>query len=357
MAAGPANGGGIFNNGTLALANCTLSGNSVQGGNGGNAGASAGGRSAPGGAGGAAEGGGIWNAGLGTLNVTNCTFSGNSVNGGQGGAGFANNCGGEGGNGFGGAVGIDSGVVALVNSTVSDNSASGGDGGAGGFRYLTDPLCPGCPCVPSAGSSVGGIFNRIGQANIRSALIAVNGPRDFAGAVASRGHNLIGITNGSDGWVSSDLTGSGTVPLNPKIGPLKDNGGPTFTMALLLDSPALDRGASNGLIGDQRGRLRPIDNPAITNSNNADGTDIGAFELQTQPITLGVSMKNATNLVVSFDTEVGQRYRIESKDALLNTGLWKTVADNILGTGAAIVVTDPDAAVQPHRFYRAQTLP
>jgi hypothetical protein len=59
---------------------------------------------------------------------------------------------------------------------------------------------------------------------------------------------------------------------------LQNNGGLTFTHALLAGSPAIDKGNSFGLTVDQRGAMRPYDNPSIPNA--ADGADIGAFEVQ-----------------------------------------------------------------------------
>jgi hypothetical protein len=61
---------------------------------------------------------------------------------------------------------------------------------------------------------------------------------------------------------------------------LQDNGGPTLTQALFSASPAIDRGLSSGAT-DQRGLPRPVDDPSIPNATGGDGTDTGAFELQT----------------------------------------------------------------------------
>ena len=63
---------------------------------------------------------------------------------------------------------------------------------------------------------------------------------------------------------------------------MQNNGGPTQTIALLADSPAIDKGTAAGLTGtlttDQRGTgfTRTFDDPSVTNA--ADGTDVGAFE-------------------------------------------------------------------------------
>ena len=86
------------------------------------------------------------------------------------------------------------------------------------------------------------------------------------------GNNLIGKTDGSSGWVSSDLTGTIASPLNPLLAPLGNYGGPTQTMALLPGSPAIDAGNNAlipaGVTTDQRGL------PRIVNGT----VDIGAFE-------------------------------------------------------------------------------
>jgi hypothetical protein len=77
--------------------------------------------------------------------------------------------------------------------------------------------------------------------------------------------------NGANG----DLVGTAASPIDAKLGPLQDNGGRTFTVALLPDSPALGTGACSDAQGapltvDQRGFPRP----------QVTGCDIGAFENQ-----------------------------------------------------------------------------
>ena len=54
-----------------------------------------------------------------------------------------------------------------------------------------------------------------------------------------------------------------------------------------LGSTAIDKGGSATdpttgapITADQRGLLRPVDNPAISNAGGGDGSDIGAFEVQ-----------------------------------------------------------------------------
>src|SRR5262249_50874775 len=106
-----------------------------------------------------------------------------------------------------------------------------------------------------------------------------------SGTVTSLGYNLssddaAGLLN-----QSTDQVGSLANPLDPLLGPLQDNGGPTFTHALLTGSPAIDKGKNltNPLATtDQRGTgfVRTFDDPAIMNATGGDGTDIGAVEVQ-----------------------------------------------------------------------------
>ncbi len=89
----------------------------------------------------------------------------------------------------------------------------------------------------------------------------------------SDGYNLIQNTNACT--ITGNTTGN-IYGIDPLLGPLQDNGGPTFTHALLPGSPAIDAGNAFGLTTDQRGFPRPYDLPGITNAS--DGSDIGAYE-------------------------------------------------------------------------------
>ena len=69
----------------------------------------------------------------------------------------------------------------------------------------------------------------------------------------------------------------------PQLGPLRDNGGPSNTMAIPLSSPALDQGTSGGLNTDQRGSQRPALVAGVLRPAGGDGSDIGAYEFQPGP--------------------------------------------------------------------------
>lgn len=220
-------GGALENHGFMTITNSTLAGNKT--GNAGATGGDSGGR-----------GGAISNNG--SLKVWNCTISGNST---------------DGLNAHGGGISQIGGGLALLSSTVTGNAASS-QVGNGIYRQ---PLF----------THDFGIGNTIVAQNI-------GGP-DAAGDFASLGGNLIGNADGATGFSASDLKGTSAAPLDPLLGPLADNGGPTQTHALLAGSPALDAGdnskATDPLITDQRGTGR------IADSLDADTiatVDIGAYE-------------------------------------------------------------------------------
>ncbi|MDP9004074.1 MAG: hypothetical protein M3N12_04710, partial [Verrucomicrobiota bacterium] len=120
------------------------------------------------------------------------------------------------------------------------------------------------------------------------------------GASTSKGFNLIG--NNQDAKLSAttgDQFGTPGAPIDPLLGPLQDNGGPTKTQALLTNSKAIDKGDSSGSSTDQRGFTRPIVSSTITHPG--DGGDIGAFEVQPDQLT-GCS---EINLVVNNNADSG----------------------------------------------------
>src|SRR2546426_7375342 len=143
-----------------------------------------------------------------------------------------------------------------------------------------------------------------------------------------------GFTNGLNG----DLVGTGYL-LDPKLGPLRNNGGQTMTMALLPGSPALDVGRQNGLDTDQRGRSRTFDDPTIVNPLGADGTDIGAFELQSPAPVFARVVKAGADVVLKLATEVGWAYAVE-RNPSLTRGTWNTFLLDLPGTGGELDVID-----------------
>jgi hypothetical protein len=262
-------GGGIYNDhATLTLNNCTISGNSADQG----------------------TGGGIYNEGWGgsaTLTITNCTISGNSA---WPGGGIFNDRGtviitnstlsGNSDNGynFGGAI-VNIGTLTITNSTLSGNSASAG--GAiynwqGSTLTITNSTFSGNFCNYPSNAHGGGIYNEDGTLNIGNTIFKA-GPLGeniyhvylVGGGVTSLGYNLSSDNGG--GY----LTAAGDrINTDPKLGPLQNNGGPTFTHLPASDSPAID-GSDPALSMDQRG-------PGFARVVNGRA-DIGAVEVQATP--------------------------------------------------------------------------
>jgi hypothetical protein len=115
-----------------------------------------------------------------------------------------------------------------------------------------------------------------GTFTIKNSIVAGNwaaasGPDCKAwGSISSAGYNLIG--NNSDcsfSTTTGDIVGTSVNPVNPKLAPLQDNGGSTFTDALISGSPAIDAGnPATCLSTDQRGVARPVGGKC----------DMGAYE-------------------------------------------------------------------------------
>ncbi len=95
--------------------------------------------------------------------------------------------------------------------------------------------------------------------------------------------SLIGDPAGAS--IVESVPGSDLLGVDPQLGPLADNGGPTQTMALPPSSPAVNKGGG-GLTTDQRGSVRPVLYPGVPlgASAGANGNDIGAYELQAPPV-------------------------------------------------------------------------
>ena len=162
----------------------------------------------------------------------------------------------------------------MFGSTISDNGANNGAGIENrGTLTLTNVTLR----QNAASLNGGGIYNFGGTIGLTNTIIAENiAPRgpDCTGSPTSLGHNLIGT---SDGCSFTPNTGD-MVNVDPMLGPLQGNGGPTSTHALLPRSPAIDAGddsvlgAPHFLTGDQRGAGFPRKSGAHV--------DIGAYEVQ-----------------------------------------------------------------------------
>jgi hypothetical protein len=370
-------GGGIWNGGRFAASRSTFSGNSTGSGGGGGSGDN---WSSDGGDGG--FGGGICSTN--SLALTNCTVSGNSCGGGgQGGFrtyGYPISRGGNG--GFGGGIYTSSDLI-LIDCTIAGNRGgtggagqnvytyhtSAGPGGSGGGIYgtysglqsLVLTACtvvsnsvglggPGAVGFPSGDAGLGGgIFleNSTTSASFLNTIVALNfGNRpDVSGAFNSLGHNLIGATNGGSGFIApGDIVGSTNSPVNSRVQPLADNGGPTLTMALMFDSPAINTGTAVGVPPtDQRGVARP----------QGAGVDIGAYEFQfTIPAITGARFQTRSNFWLQMCSLPNQNYTLQASSNLLN---WFDLSTCVADTNGVYEYLDCNQGNYKVRFYRLKS--
>ncbi len=242
-------GGGVYNDhATLTLRSCTISGNTAEQGN----------------------GGGVFNdasEGSAALYLLSCTLSGNSAA--SGGGIYSERRG--------------SATVGILNSTLSGNQATfggaiyaGGDVSNGTRLYVFHSTLSGNSAISSGGG--GGIYNAGALTQFANSVFNASSIFRASGIIRSLGYNLCS----DDG--SGFFTAAGDrIDTDPMLGPLHDNGGPTFTHSLLIGSPAIDSGHPSvepysfrpPLVYDQRGTgfARVVN----------DHVDIGAFEVQRAP--------------------------------------------------------------------------
>jgi hypothetical protein len=240
-------GGGIYNDGTLTVKNSTLSGNNDT---------------AHGA--GIATGAGLFGPRAGAAaTVANSTFSDNSAD-------FE-----------GGGITTNGGTTTVTNSTFSNNSARRGgainefSSSSGGTVKITNSTFSGNSA--GVGGGISTIATESGALTLGNTILANNtGGNCFgdAGTVfTDAGYNI--EDDSSCGFSEANGSLSNTDPLLDPAG-LQDNGGPTPTIALQPESPAVD------LVGeeacpppqtDQRGVERP----------QGEACDSGAYELEQEP--------------------------------------------------------------------------
>ena len=221
-------GGGILNGSgaTLTITNSTISGNT------------------------AAFGGGIFNSG--PLTIANTTVTGNTAS--EGGGIYSN------------------GSLTIINSTISGNTVNS-DGG--GIFNLGTVAITNSTLSNNSASLAGGVFNnevlQIGDTILNMGASGAN-ISNF-GTVKSLGYNLSSDSGGGALNAPGDQ-----INTDPLLGPLQNNGGRTFTHALLPGSPAINTGNPTFTpppFNDQRG-------PGFNRVVNGR-IDKGSFEVQAAP--------------------------------------------------------------------------
>jgi MYXO-CTERM domain-containing protein len=195
---------------------------------------------------------------------------------------------------------LDSGITQtggnsrIANTTISGNQAvsSGGGVSVAGTGTLRLFNCTVTGNSAPSGSG-GGIYRGAATLQLRNSIVAGNSASSSAdcnGAISSDGYNLIQDASGCT--ISGSTTGN-IVGQAAALGPLADNGGPTFTQAPSLASPALNAGSTDVGVPcetyDQRGEpslggVFPAGRPRA----NGPRCDIGAFESDRVELVLSV---------------------------------------------------------------------
>ncbi|MGA8897608.1 MAG: DUF4347 domain-containing protein, partial [Planktothrix agardhii] len=274
---------------------------------------------------------------LGNLTVNNSTFANNKVTG-------------DGGNG-GGAIFIYYNSTATINnSTFSGNSAedSGGAIHNIGDLFITNSTFTNNKADTNTSNNTsydsgGAIFQNTGTATLKNTLIAGNQdlstdiktPDIAGGTWTDGGGNLIGDNSSVETtFPTSSLVGTATNPLDAKLGLLQDNGGLSFTHALLAGSPGIDTGNTTnatGLTTDQRG----VGFARIINNT----VDIGAFEYVPPEIEVLDGTSNiidGTSTAINFG-QISLGGSLTKTFTIKNTGLGDLLLTNpIIFTGTGV---------------------
>jgi uncharacterized repeat protein (TIGR01451 family)/CSLREA domain-containing protein len=183
---------------------------------------------------------------------------------------------------YGGGVSMN-GVVKLTNVTISGNRAVSFYGGLvqGGGRADLQNVTIVDNEAPTAGGLAASGFGII---SLQNTIVALNrGGADYPDCyssgypLASTGYNLIG-NRASCPFTqhTGDLVGTALQPIDPQLGALQDNGGPTVTRLPVLGSPAVDAG-SRLLAGSDPTACAAIDQRGIERPQRF-ACDIGAVE-------------------------------------------------------------------------------
>jgi len=273
--------GGVYAHGTMTMRGCTITGNQAINPD-------------------SNSGGGVSMQG-GSALIENCTFSGNTCSVATGGGGGFLNF---------------SGTTNIVNCTITNNSCTGVFSTASGVNNFSTIY----------------VFNSIIAGNVNSSVpdVVMGDTTSF-----SKGYNIIGnvgaivaggnhaanvFVNGTRG----DQVGTPGNVLDPVIGALADNGGPTQTHLIQPNSKAYNTGSTisypgtNGAdiiapILDQRDFARP----------RGIATDVGAVEAQLviSPPTIPNVLVNTVYSTVTFSVSGGTPAYILSFTGSLPAGM------------------------------------
>jgi hypothetical protein len=366
-------GGGIYNGGTLNIANSTIA-NCTGGGN-------------------TTGGGGIYNAGTLFMSGSTIRDCDNTIEGDGGGIlneaqAVLNNC--VISNCFGfWAGGIKTyGSLWMTNCSVLNNLANEG----AGIMSFGPTILSGCTVAGNIGYLVGGALDNFADMSLYNCTISQNqilsfaalgsgitdgfingitGPTTLllrhctvvsntapveiytinsivseASIIAScagtlnsfAGHNLLLST---DGCVFTGLTVGDLDNVNPLLGPLRNNGGPTLTHALLAGSPAINAGGpADPTTTDQRGVRRP------------QGL-ASAYEFTTRRAEIvRLNKQSRSKVWLQWNASPQSTCTLQASTDCIH---WVSLTNAVCGPNGLAEFVDADAGKYPARFYRLMT--
>src|SRR5436190_636012 len=171
----------------------------------------------------------------------------------------------------------NTGEASITNSTLSNNNSTRSGGAVSNRNSLTvrhSTLSGNNAFKGGTIANYTGATLQIGNTALKVSTFSPS-ISNISGTITSNGYNLINDSGGGFFTATGDQTNT-----EPMLGPLQDNGGPTFTHELLTGSPAVDAGNPSFTpppANDQRGPLyQRVSNGRI---------DIGSVELQPAPPT------------------------------------------------------------------------
>jgi hypothetical protein len=193
------------------------------------------------------------------LVISSSTISGNAAN---NAAGFN-------------ATGTSTRTATISNSTISGNTATGNYGGA--YSNLAMTISD-SSLVFNKAASKGGLTAYGATLDLQSSIIANNSASGSTSDLDAK--NTTTVSGGNNVIVTSSVTPPPeTTTACPFMGKLRDNGGPTFTNALLTHSSAIAKGNNVAALPfDQRGT------GFARISTGESVADAGAYEVQQNDI-------------------------------------------------------------------------
>jgi hypothetical protein len=261
----------------------------------------------------------------------------------------------------------EGGTLVMVNSTVSGNSTKGDGGGVYNYLSGTSTLTNVTITNNRADSDdvaptgvAGGLYAVDGTTTIKNTIVSGN----FVGSGATAS-DVNGAVNADYSFIGdptgATITGGNNLNGDPKLNALGNYGGPTQTHQPKIDSPVLDAGnnayvASPPFSGppfkDQRGFDRIVDSP------DADATatvDIGAVEASYSITAASGSTPQSATIGTAFPIPLAAEVSENGNPIAGVTVNWTAPLTDPTGTfpgptNVASAMTDPSGIATPPTF-------